>query len=107
MKAFKIIGVLAVSSTLLFADTLLDLGKGELSVVEISPKKATSADLATKLSTNAVIQTLSGDETDKVPTVAAVRDVINPYGVNGGTNYLAQIAWDATNKVFTVTETAQ
>jgi hypothetical protein len=45
--------------------------------------------------------------TNTVPSNKAVLDVFNPYGVNGGTNYTAAIAWDATNKVFIVTETAQ
>jgi hypothetical protein len=66
----------------------------------------TTAQLATKLSISNITQTVTSG-TNTVPSNKAVLDVFNPYGVNGGTNYTAAIKWDATNKVFIVTETAQ
>jgi hypothetical protein len=63
--------------------------------------------VAVGLTSDAPVTQTVTSETNTVPSNKAVLDVFNPYGVNGGTNYTAAIKWDATNKVFIVTETAQ
>jgi hypothetical protein len=74
-------------------------------------------DATNYVSTNAVTQTVTS-EAAEVPSGAAVTSalslkagttnaVLNWTATAGGTNYIAGLTWDATNKVFVVTETAE
>jgi len=65
-------------------------------------------DLATKVYVDSTAGSTTGkvDEVSGVATNLTVPNIIWT-GANAGTNYLAELTWDATNKVFILTETAE
>jgi hypothetical protein len=90
------------------------LGDGYNTHVQFSQPSSIFTDLF--VAKTDIVQTLSGDESNKVPSVAAVNDsldlkagttnaVLSWTAVNSGTNYVYTEYWDATNNVKRFTRT--
>lgn len=63
-------------------------------------------DVASETAARIAADLLKVDITDGTATNLTVPS-INYTGASAGTNYVASLAWDATNKVFIVVETAE